>query len=86
MTGRSNRRPVCSVEATHTVVRDADGQWVCRNCATDFIQTFMRDAAEFAGKSEGGVELPSGVKDDRVTESINVAPYMPNRAQRRRMR
>lgn len=80
--GRSHRRPVCSVDPAHVVIRDEDGRWVCRTCAVEFIQTFMDDAVEHAHKSEGGVELPIGVKDERI-EPVNVTPFTPNRRQRR---
>lgn len=83
--GRSHRRPVCSVDPAHKVQRDPDGKWLCMDCFVGFANSVTQSKAEMAHKSVGGVELPGGVKDDRI-EVPDVRPFMPNRAQRRRMR
>jgi len=83
--GRSHRRPVCSADPLHKVQRDEDGKWVCIDCFIEYANSVTQSKADMAHKSQGGVELPGGVKDDRV-KVPDVTPFLPNRAQRRRAR
>lgn len=83
--GRSYRRPVCSVDHSHTVQHDENNQWVCIDCANDYIREVINAKVEDLRKSEGGVELPEGVKDERMTIDARYQDSVPNRAARRRM-
>ena len=71
MAGRSSFAiPDCSVHGT-PCVRGANGQFVCPECFNDFLQTKT--------KTEAGVELPDGVRDER----ISFRHMLPNRRARR---
>ena len=66
----SARIPRCSVHRT-SMVRDGRKGWVCPTCFTEWLN---KDQT-----SRGGVELPAGVQDERLTfERI-----LPNRRARR---
>lgn len=51
--------PRCS-ECETQMTRDDAGQWVCIPCFDKWL-----NEVHFEGKSIGGVQLPSGVRDER---------------------
>ena len=66
--------------------RDETGKWVCVDCANDFIREVLQSKIDAAAKSEGGIELPEGVRDERMTITTRYQDSIPNRAARRRLR
>jgi hypothetical protein len=64
--------PRCSVHLIQTV-RGVDGAFVCPECFNDWLQ-------KSAQKTEGGIELPEGVRDERLPTFQQI---LPNRRARR---
>lgn len=72
MTGRrSFVIPRCSIHLCQAV-KTADG-WVCPTCMDEWMQ-------KEGGQTEGGVELPDHVRDERL---VSFAQILPNRRARR---
>lgn len=62
--------PECSVHGT-PCVRGADGAFVCPECFNDHVQKTT--------KTVGGIDLPDGVRDER----LSFRHILPNRRARR---
>ena len=73
--GPSFAVPLCSVHGT-PCVRGADGAFVCPECMDEWLQ-------KMSGQTAGGVELPTGVRDERI---LGFRQMLPNRLARRRVR
>lgn len=78
---RSFHVPRCSVHGTPTQKNDS-GVWVCLTCADEWLEREVQRLTH--GRSQGGVELPAGVADERI-EAPSFRGLVPNRAQRRAM-
>lgn len=76
--------PICSYHVTDEFMqRDPGGKWVCMKCADEWLEAHVE--AKLRHKTQGGVLLPVGVKDERrVTPSFRDA--YPNRRARRAAR
>lgn len=75
--------PLCSIHRTPTQKNDA-GEWYCRSCFEEWAKAHLKIKGH--GKSLGGLELPAGVQDERLTETIDGMQFvLPNRRQRRAM-
>jgi hypothetical protein len=74
---RSFAVPLCSVHKTKTIRNDA-GEWYCPTCADSFLNEIVQSRLK---TSIGGVDLPTGVRDERRVPSFR--DVQPNRRARR---
>ncbi len=73
--------PRCTVHTDEQMTRDDAGNWFCLTCADAWLKGFVE--AKTGDKSQGGVKLPWGVRDERK-KAPSFRDLHPNRRARRR--
>lgn len=72
--------PRCSVDASHNVEKNDQGEWFCVECFNEWLGTFVEKRTR--DHSIGGIELPVGVKDERRIKPDIKDVYLNRRVRR----